>query len=434
MANKLFNLSISYRDLFDSWISDIETNTESSSAYHDNLCVESLIMDNTVYSHPTCAELPKFKAADLTLDEIEITSMPYRTRYFHKNTFDKTGLEVTVKFRNDNSVVIDDYTIEPNGPLEFTDEYVTISYTYGDTTYHATIPITVSGEPVYIVTGTPCYYSEDECESWTSYAAYSGYKTIARIGNLVYAHLPNSNSIYRSDDGTSWESYYIAPLLLIQGLYFGNGIGFAYGCARSNAYRRFPGICYTTDLGQSWVNISAPWTYKLDGNVTVMGIAYGNGKFVAVTNNTYIFSSYDGKTWEVSNSLEGAVFETVVYENGMFIASGNTSYYSYDGETWTSLPGILNDNTIHAVAYGNGRFVGVGDYGRYYYYDPLTMTEWGTGQCQYWDTTQCSGILFHDSVFTVVSSDGKLVETSNGESWSLYSKLPINNYTGIYKP
>jgi hypothetical protein len=96
---------------------------------------------------------------------------------------------------------------------------------------------------------------------------------------------------------------------------------------------------------------------------TVNDVAYGNGKFVAVTENNQIAYSTDGINWTasgasgflptISNGLEYTAIKSVVYGNGKFVIGGVTGgqpsgnhpnilcgaqmAYSSDGVNWTSI-------------------------------------------------------------------------------------------------
>lgn len=83
----------------------------------------------------------------------------------------------------------------------------------------------------------------------------------------------------------------------------------------------------------------------------LLGIAYGNGRFVAVGNQGSIVSSDDGTKWVQHKSRETLNF--VVYGHGQFVACNNrTVVTSPDGVNWT-----LHECCGGALGYGNGLFV-----------------------------------------------------------------------------
>jgi len=113
-------------------------------------------------------------------------------------------------------------------------------------------------------------------------------------------------------------------------------------------------------LGADWwagTIPSSPWT----------SCAYGNGKFVAVSNKySYAAYSTDGINWTASSSLPSALkWSSVTYGNGKFVAVATDNVdkaaYSTDGINWveTTLP---LQGYWSSVAYGNGKFVIVSNY------------------------------------------------------------------------
>lgn len=108
-------------------------------------------------------------------------------------------------------------------------------------------------------------------------------------------------------------------------------------------------------------------------------VCFGNGRYVAV--GTYggqnIFaSSADGATWETSQR-DGKYKDYVRglgFGNGTFLAIGGDPgsvgssspfvVMSADGVKWSDITPIKGKNILRRIAWGNGRFVGVGDRGR----------------------------------------------------------------------
>ena len=94
-------------------------------------------------------------------------------------------------------------------------------------------------------------------------------------------------------------------------------------------------------------------------------VAYGNGLFVAVTNNDnngdQVMTSPDGINWTARKVPEISWIK-VAYGNGLFVAVADTGtnrvMTSRDGITWTVRKAAEN-NQWQSVTYGNGRFVAV---------------------------------------------------------------------------
>jgi hypothetical protein len=92
-------------------------------------------------------------------------------------------------------------------------------------------------------------------------------------------------------------------------------------------------------------------------------VTYGNGKFVAVANDTNMYVGYstDGVNWSIS-AIEFNFCTYIAYYNNKFIivSSGGTyMQYSTDGINWSECNLPQHNLTIASIAYGDGKFVAV---------------------------------------------------------------------------
>jgi hypothetical protein len=160
-------------------------------------------------------------------------------------------------------------------------------------------------------------------------------------------------------------------------LVFGNGKFIAFPFNVNSTYIRS-----STD-GITWTDVPI----SSDGPIAYGAGAFGNGRFVLSTNGTLngnnfkILYSSDGVNWNTSNlwNSQNAVFMScMIYASGYFVAIPDPltgtqwgSFKSTDGITWTQSPaftgvggftGAFGDWERYAgIAYGNGRFVTVGN-------------------------------------------------------------------------
>ena len=93
------------------------------------------------------------------------------------------------------------------------------------------------------------------------------------------------------------------------------------------------------------------------------GVAYGNGKYVAVGNS--FMSSTNGVNWTISSQTPSNGLNGIAYGMNRFVAVGDneTIYTSTDGDTWTqrSLGAAGGQGfNLKGVAYGDGNFIVVG--------------------------------------------------------------------------
>ena len=128
----------------------------------------------------------------------------------------------------------------------------------------------------------------------------------------------------------------------------------------------YRGTLVASTNGIDWSNI-----ISLEAGPDFFGIAAGPSNYVAVGESQVgaaaIYTSADGVRWGQKNSGDFRAFWGVTFGGGTYVAfgwrlgGGVGVLTSPDGEVWTSyptagpgLPGLAS------VAYGNGRFVGVG--------------------------------------------------------------------------
>ena len=162
------------------------------------------------------------------------------------------------------------------------------------------------------------------------------------------------------------------------------------------------------------------------GSHSWSAVAYGNNKFVALSDQGYISVSTDGVTWvqaEVpSSSFETAAFTSLAYGNNKFVAIGYSGYVSTstDGTTWTTAVQDSNlgyNSWIGALAYGNNKFVAVGSDG--YISTSTDGTTWTTasrnsnlGVTGGWDS-----LTYNGNKFLVVSYRGDISTSTDGVNW-----------------
>ena len=168
----------------------------------------------------------------------------------------------------------------------------------------------------------------------------------------------------------------------------------------------------------TWNQISTPGLTQ-----NLKAICFGLGKFVAV--GEYVSaSSADGIVWSRSTSGNSTfIGNAITASASRFVAVGlNYSfsqqaffsgiYSSIDGVTWTDASPSRNE-TLRGVAYGNGRFVAVGDAG----------IIWSSADGLQWTISQLvSGkslqeVQFNGSSFLTVGDSGSALLSSDGINW-----------------
>ncbi|MDR3020071.1 MAG: hypothetical protein LBU66_04115, partial [Treponema sp.] len=205
------------------------------------------------------------------------------------------------------------------------------------------------------------------------------------------------------------------------------------------------------------------WEQLTLGTGNWNSIAFGNKKFVAVSNRTgssastyrSIAHSSDGIEWththlplsvSVDNSDRLTSWNAVTYaeDRDIWVAVGKRYYpaatpartsgrmaYSTDGVKWITSEetATVNSNTnlFHDVAYGNDRWLAVGTSGRMR--NSVNSTTWATQNSL--GTVNWNGVIYGNSKFVVVGNSGRMAYSPDGLSWTQVT-VGTTNWNGIF--
>lgn len=161
------------------------------------------------------------------------------------------------------------------------------------------------------------------------------------------------------------------------------------------------------------------------GFVTVNGVAYGNGTFIAVGNNGALALSPDGSNWTQYLSPPVVYYGGVTFAGGQFFAYGSvagtsTNYIlrSSDGQAWAK--GYeFSGGLPKAAAYGNNRVVFVGS--TRIITTTLPTTNWIEFQLP--SDTPLSGVTFGMGRFvacgrnTAATPKAYILSSADGVNW-----------------
>ena len=154
-------------------------------------------------------------------------------------------------------------------------------------------------------------------------------------------------------------------------------------------------------------------------------MAFGNGTFVAVGSDGEIVYSSNGRDWILADSDRNCGLISVSYVNNQFLASSSGGIYgaesalvlsSVNGVTWSKECLDTSGEGIVSVAYGNNRYVGVGD----------TEFKISTNGAQWsflCDSTLANdlgqnSIVFGNSIFVAVGGHGYAGFAADTAIWS----------------
>jgi hypothetical protein len=185
-------------------------------------------------------------------------------------------------------------------------------------------------------------------------AANAWYDVTYGNGLFVAVSTDGTHRVMTSPDGITWATSSAAINNSWQSVTYGNGLFVAVSATTTSTSTA---VMTSTD-GISWMSSSA------SGSNGWRAVTYGNGLFVAVGDSGAVMTSHDGITWTARNASESNNWQEITYGNGLFVAlatsANNQVMTSPDGITWTSRP-VYVDRTVgeflYGLGYGDGLFV-----------------------------------------------------------------------------
>jgi hypothetical protein len=206
----------------------------------------------------------------------------------------------------------------------------------------------------------------------------------AAFGKDLFVAVGNEGKVAWSLEGEDWtqleneklpfyEHGFIGNSTIIGNIAFGNGRFVALGESGEFSYSG-DGTNWTRPTMQQVFTSQLPQGPGYNGP-KITGLAFGNGKFVAVNKSGEVAWSENGEneeSWDEvrDTKFSGSTINAIAFGGGKFLAAGadGRAAYSTNGNEWVdvSVPGGVDFDT-HGIAYGNGRFVVVSDTGKIAY-------------------------------------------------------------------
>lgn len=251
----------------------------------------------------------------------------------------------------------------------------------------------------YSATSDKIYISND-CISWevvTLPKSLNIYSLAFGAGKFV-AICTNTTEHMYSEDGTTWHSITLPSTQTWDYICYGDGLFRVTSSRRATVISSEDGLSWqnapTMPSAGDWESFAfdeenrrivaldidiltatnkiayidstlTAWTTKtVPFNAQWKGVAYGNGKFVAIcqsdtgraTNKAAY--SVDGKTWETITLPVSALWRAIEFGNGRFvITSSADSLWSEDGISWNVMKIPLQ--IVDDILYANNRFIAI---------------------------------------------------------------------------
>jgi len=188
----------------------------------------------------------------------------------------------------------------------------------------------------------------------------------------------------------------------------------------NNNFKQSAKMAYSSN-GINWTAISDP----IFNDAYVNGIAYGNGKFVAVRSHGKMAYSSNGINWTaINDTIFDVWIESITYGNDKFVAVAEEGKmaYSTDGITWTAVSNSTfgSRDTIFGIAYGGDKFVAVGTSGKMAYStNGITWT--AVSNSTFKKNDYIYGIGWGNNKFVAGGDDGRIVYSTDGITWTAVS-------------
>lgn len=207
--------------------------------------------------------------------------------------------------------------------------------------------------------------------------------------------------------------------------------------ASGTAWQNSQGSDVTEAERKAWddsVIIDTESQVKLPEASSWIAGAYGNSTFVLVNvlknTQSIVYSTNGGANWHPATGFVAGVWTACAYGNGKFVALGQGyAAYSTDGITWQQTTPVNSTNQIFALAYGNGKFVAcyAGSNVAAYSTDGITWHQITLPMSSDW-----RGIAYGNGKFVVTTQTNNTniaLYSTDGINWN-QSTLPTPSSTG----
>jgi len=272
----------------------------------------------------------------------------------------------------------------------------------------------VAGVGYYVAVAsgsTLAYYSTDGV-NWSSGSVGSGAWSDVVYGNgafITIAQQSTSLSTFAksTNGGVTWQSNTFAAGSTAIAYGAGKFVTVQGGGSRNSAY--------TTNAGTSWTVVNLP-TNNDSSNSNWIDITFGNGRFVAIADNSAQAAySLNGIAW--TRSVLPAIYEwsSIQYGQGVFYVTsyGADSASSPDGVTWTVRDGKYTAVTVTSTAKDT---------------TATTYTAQTLPSTSYWTDVIWTGTKFvaigHDNAAAIVGAT-----STDGMSWGALTMPSVSAYT-----
>ena len=267
---------------------------------------------------------------------------------------------------------------------------ITISWNHQTSGYTGNFVDICFGKGIFIAISGSYIYTSADGETWT--LQNSGITTSLNkitFGNGKFVAVGTSGTIISSEDAINWTISENIANVQLRAVCWGNNEFMAVG---NSMY------VYTSPNGINWT------LKRSNGTRDFYSVAYGKGLYVMTTGQVAtgvkeIYWTADGTNFS-SVQKEGS-FSDVYFFNDEFIVRGNDDvcYFSSNGTDWAQHQGCASGL---CMTYGNGIYMTVG------YYHSTSVSN----DCRQW--THIRNNSFSGTLYAVAYGNGKFIAVGQG--------------------
>lgn len=197
-----------------------------------------------------------------------------------------------------------------------------------------------------------------------------------------------------------------------------------------NEHLSYFGFLLVSDDGVNWTRFTNDLIINFDSTNRIVG---GNNKLLIYSPDRILYTSTDGYSWGLADTLFNAKIDTIIWDGENFVGCGNKAKItSSDGNIWLAEE-IQSDIKFDHIVYGNGIYVGctnIFDYNTYRMCSKIfTSNDGYSWNCILTYPNSSSHVLFSNgrffiSVYEEIENNGQIdvsfliVSSTDTENWT----------------
>ncbi len=249
------------------------------------------------------------------------------------------------------------------------------------------------------------------------------------FGGGKFVVVGDSGTIQNSFDGTNWITHKLGNNVLFNGIAYGSGKYVAVGGEHGDTVGHFSswkGVVFVSTDADHWSRLSESIAYAL------FGICFGDGEFVAVGAEGVGLKSNDGYQWKTIGSGGDDHLYGAAYGNGKLVVVGGevAKILTFDNGALVKSQLIRGASKLRRVIFANNRFIAVGGALKADLLISADGVEW-LRQNSSGAFGPLTAIAFGDGRFVAVGQSGTILTSADATTWTPQPPKIQNNLYGI---